>query len=81
MSDELIVVELAMTDDRMITARPVRLKYYLRIPNVGDIVNPDIIERLTTVPTQYSKSDNKPHLLATGSVLSNATPSSMVSVR
>ncbi len=67
-----------MTECMMVTARPVRLKYYLRIPNVGDRVNPRIIEQLAKVPIQYFNSENEPHLLATGSVLSSATPSSMI---
>lgn len=62
----------------MMFARPIQLRYFLRIPNVGDRVNPDLIEALTGCPAVYSKRTNEPHLLAVGSILGGATQNSCV---
>lgn len=74
---------LGMTDHRlgsenMITARPLRLNYYTRIPNVGDLANPIILEELSHTPTRRVERETGPHLLAAGSIISSATPSSRI---
>jgi len=56
----------------------IRTHYYLRIPNVGDAVNPDLISALSGRPTVWTGDLGEPHLLATGSILGLATPSSLV---
>jgi len=59
-------------------AGAIRTHYYLRIPNVGDAVNPDLISALSGRPTVWTSDFGEPHLLATGSILGFATPSSLV---
>lgn len=60
-----------------ITARPLRLTYFIRIPNVGDLVNPPLVTALSGVPTVHSRGAGG-HLLAAGSVMRSATPASHV---
>jgi len=43
----------------------IRTHYYLRIPNVGDAVNPDLISALSGRPTVWTGDLGEPHLLAT----------------
>jgi hypothetical protein len=56
----------------------IRTHYYLRIPNVGDAINPDLITAMSGRPTVWTGDFSEPHLLATGSILGFATPSSLV---
>jgi hypothetical protein len=58
--------------------RPVRLNYFLRIPNVGDRINPAIVTAMSRRPTVYSPRAREPHLISAGSTMSNATPESHV---
>lgn len=60
------------------TGGAIRTHYYLRIPNVGDAINPDLISALSGRPTVWTGDLSEPHLLATGSILGFATPSSLV---
>ncbi|HHZ08727.1 MAG TPA: polysaccharide pyruvyl transferase family protein [Rhizobiales bacterium] len=60
-----------------ITARPLRLTYFVRIPNVGDLVNPPLVTALSGVPTVHSRGAGG-HLLAIGSMMHSATPASHV---
>lgn len=76
--DGRALVEISRQDNDLVEDRPLRLKYYLRIPNVGDLVNANIVEHLTGVPTQYCAFDEQPHLLAAGSILSSASNASMI---
>ena len=59
-----------------ISTSPLRLQYFIRIPNVGDLVNPAVVSALAGVPTRWSISG--PRLVAIGSVMSGATPTSIV---
>jgi len=59
-------------------ARSVRLNYYTRIPNVGDLANPTIVEGVSQIPARRVELDAGPHLLAVGSVISAARPDSRV---
>ena len=52
--------------------------YFLRIPNAGDRINADIVSRLTGHHTVHVQASNTPHLLAIGSLMSIATPSSII---
>jgi hypothetical protein len=63
--------------DDLVECRPIRLKYFLRIPNVGDLINPIIVSAVTGEQTAHASGD-APHLLAIGSVMGGATPHSCV---
>ena len=58
--------------------RAIRAAYFIRIPNVGDRVNPSIITALTGRPVSRFAGQHEPHLLAVGSVMASATPLSQV---
>jgi Polysaccharide pyruvyl transferase len=60
------------------TSSAIRTAYFLRVPNVGDRINADIVEALTGVPTLRVRDLRTPHLLAAGSVMGLATPVSVV---
>ena len=60
-----------------ISARPLRLTYFIRIPNVGDLINPPLVTALAGVPTVHSRGGGG-HLLAIGSMMRSATPASHV---
>jgi hypothetical protein len=60
------------------SAGPVRLRYFLRIPNVGDRINPTIVSALAGAGTRFTVDDSLPHLLSTGSLMSHAEPQSLV---
>lgn len=49
-----------------------RLNYFIRIPNVGELVNLALVTAITCVHTVYSK-DGGGYLLAIGSILGAAT--------
>jgi hypothetical protein len=59
-------------------AAAVRLLYFLRIPNVGDRVNPAVVTGLTGIHTRFTADPTVPHLLAAGSLMAGATPTSIV---
>ncbi len=59
-------------------AASVRLRYFLRIPNVGDRINPAIVAALSGGSTRYERDDQLPHLLAAGSLMAAAGPASIV---
>ena len=59
-------------------APPIRTAYFLRIPNVGDMVNSDIVTALTGRPVVHVAPSVKPHLLASGSVMASSMPSSYI---
>jgi hypothetical protein len=58
--------------------RPLRLRYFIRIPNVGDRINPAIVTELTGRQTVWVGAGAEPHLLAAGSMMATATPQSRV---
>lgn len=57
---------------------PVRLRYFLRIPNVGDRLNPTLVSALTGAATRFTVDQRLPHLLCAGSVMAEAGPHSLV---
>jgi hypothetical protein len=63
--------------DSLVECRPIRLQYFLRIPNIGDLINPLIVSAITGEQTVHASGD-APHLLAIGSVMAGATPQSCV---
>lgn len=58
--------------------RAIRTAYFLRIPNVGDRVNPSVVTALTGRAVSRFAGHDEPHLLAIGSVMASATPLSQV---
>jgi len=52
--------------------------YFLRIPNVGDRINPALIRALSGQQAVWTDDFSKPHLLACGSMLPQATAMSSV---
>ncbi len=60
------------------TCRPVRLNYFLRIPNVGDRINPAIVTAISKRPTVHVAGAGEPHLIALGSTMSATTSASQV---
>ena len=62
---------------RLVECRPIRLQYFLRIPNIGDLINPAVVESVAGEQTVYTRG-NAPHLLAIGSIMAGATPQSCV---
>jgi glycosyltransferase involved in cell wall biosynthesis len=56
----------------------IRLKYFLRIKNVGDRITPDLLDTLFGLRTIYYPGGEEPHLVATGSIISGATAHSHV---
>jgi hypothetical protein len=60
------------------TSGSVRIRYFLRVPNVGDRVNPSIVTGLTGEPTRFECDDRLPHLLCIGSLMASAGPASLV---
>ena len=63
--------------DGLVECRPIRLQYFLRIPNIGDLINPIIVSAVTGEQTVRANSD-APHLLAIGSGMAETTPQSCV---
>jgi hypothetical protein len=61
-------------DQRM----PVRVRYFLRISNVGDRINPFLVKGLCGLPARHVRDGDQLHLLGAGSLLSSATPASLV---
>jgi hypothetical protein len=69
---------LAGTPPETNMTSPVRLAYFLRIPNVGDRVNPAIVTAISGIGTTFTSDLALPHLLAAGSLMAAATPTSLV---
>jgi hypothetical protein len=57
---------------------PVRLSYFLRIPNVGDRLSPAIVTAVSGRPTVHFAAGDAAHLLAVGSMMATATPDSVI---
>jgi hypothetical protein len=57
---------------------PLPVAYFLRIPNVGDRINPSLISALTGRDVRHIADRTAPHLLAIGSMMHSATPMSQV---
>lgn len=57
---------------------PIRLRYFLRVRNVGDRINPQLIEALFGRRTIFVSGGDKPHLMAVGSILATATTQSHI---
>jgi len=57
---------------------PIALRYFVAIPNVGDTISPALVSGICQRETIWVPSGDTPHLLATGSILSMATPTSLV---
>ena len=53
--------------------RAIRTAYFLRIPNVGDRINPSIVRALTGRAARHFSGQHQPHLTAAGSVMAGAT--------
>ena len=60
------------------TCQPLRLNYFLRIPNVGDRINPTIVTAVSKRPTVHVAGVQVPHLVAVGSTMAATTPESHV---
>ena len=56
----------------------IRISYFLRAPNVGDLINPSLIRALTGEHTCHIRQLEEPHLLAIGSIMARAVPLSQV---
>ena len=61
----------------LIKCRPIRIHYFLRIPNIGDLINPTVVSAIAGEQTVHVGTDI-PHLLAIGSVMSVSTTRSHV---
>lgn len=57
---------------------PVRIRYFLRVPNVGDRVNPLVVTAVSGAATRFAAGDDFPHLLGIGSLMATAAPTSLV---
>jgi hypothetical protein len=55
----------------------IRLAYFIRVPNVGDLINPSLIQAISGCPVVRASTE-KTHLLAIGSLLGWATPMSHI---
>lgn len=54
------------------------LSYYTGVPNVGDLANADLVSAIGKAPTYQTRDIHLPHLLAVGSVMEWAQPSSII---
>ena len=54
------------------------LSYYTGVPNVGDLANADLVSAVGGVPSYQTRDVERPHLLAVGSVMEWAQPSSII---
>lgn len=57
---------------------PIPAAYFIRIPNVGDTINPSLISALTGRQVRYATDRTEPHVLAVGSLMATATAMSQV---
>ena len=62
----------------MSAGRAIRVAYFLRIPNVGDRINPSIVTAVTGRAVKCFAGQHEPHPLAIGSVMASATALSQV---
>jgi hypothetical protein len=67
-----------MISDALKSDLPLRIRYFLRISNVGDRVNPLIVNALCAKSTRFSVDVARPHLLAIGSLMASAEAASLV---
>lgn len=51
---------------------PIRVAYFIRIPNVGDLVNPSVVTTVSGREVVFARRRDVPHLLAVGSVMAGA---------
>jgi pyruvyltransferase len=58
--------------------RAIRMAYFIRIPNVGDLANPSVVAAVTGRPVCHVTNPGMPHLLAIGSMMAVAAPLSQV---
>lgn len=54
------------------------LSYYTGVPNVGDLANADLVSAIGGAPSYQTRDVHLPHLLAVGSVMEWAQPSSII---
>lgn len=59
-------------------SRAIRLSYFRRIDNIGDLLSPQVVSEISRVPTRWFSGGDRPHLLAIGSILSGANAHSTV---
>lgn len=64
--------------DSRVWCRPLRLHYFVRIPNFGDRINPAIVEAVSGEPTILDTRRDAPHLCAVGSLIAATTPQSFI---
>jgi hypothetical protein len=57
---------------------PLRVRYFLRIPNVGDRINPLVVGPVAGMPIRFTADTTTPHLLAVGSLMAGAQANSIV---
>lgn len=57
---------------------PIRLKYFIRVPNVGDLISPHIVTALSGRETFHDRKNHLPHLIATGSLMAASNNHSFV---
>jgi len=60
------------------TLKPIQANYFIRIPNVGDRINPTLISAISGRQCMLARSTDHPHLLAIGSMMASATPQSHI---
>src|SRR6476660_8837058 len=70
--------ECALAMPATTTCQPIRLNYFLRIPNVGDRINPDIVTAISRCHTFHVAGIRVSHLVAAGSMMAVTTPESQV---
>jgi hypothetical protein len=57
---------------------PVRVAYFVRVRNIGDRINPNLLEAILLRRVTRLRDPTLPHILAVGSVFADATPQSFV---
>lgn len=60
------------------TSTSLRVRYFLRIANVGDRINPLVVGPVAGLPARFVTSTNTSHLLAAGSLMAGAQENSIV---
>jgi hypothetical protein len=56
----------------------IRMWYFMRIPNVGDMINPSIVSQVSGRPTLRANGADQARLWAIGSILGAAPPNAIV---
>lgn len=69
---------IASETGRHLQEPAIRTSYFARVHNVGDRINPSVVTAITGRRTRRFAGQDEPHLLAIGSVMSNATAMSQV---